>query len=152
MFIIVFIVLSSIQLALENPLNDPNGKFVSVLNHIDIVFTSIFACEALLKIISQGFLLNGPDSYLRSSQNILDFLVVTFSIASLTVTDVDLSVFKILRMLRVLRPVRVISKNQGLKLSINSLFNAIPSIANVILITGLFFVIFAIIGVNYLKG
>jgi len=73
-------------------------------------------------------------------------------VASLTVTNVDLNIFKILRLLRVLRPIRVISKNEGLKISIQSLIMAVPSIGNVVIISFLFFLIFGIVGVNYFKG
>jgi len=65
--ILFFILISSVQLALENPLNDPDGQLNTVLNYIDITLTSIFVIEAFLKIIAFGLLLNGPESYLRSS-------------------------------------------------------------------------------------
>ena len=51
-----------------------------------------------------------------------------------------------------LRPLRIISKNEGLRLAVSALLLAIPHILNVIIITVLFFIIFGIIGVNYLKG
>ena len=46
----------------------------------------------------------------------------------------------------------MVAKNEGLKLSIVSLFESLPQIVNVILVSFLFFLIFGIIGVNYLKG
>jgi hypothetical protein len=55
-------------------------------------------------------------------------------------------------MLRTLRPLRVISRNEGLKISIQSLLVSIPNVFNVLLITSLFFLIFGIMGVQYLKG
>ena len=55
-------------------------------------------------------------------------------------------------MLKVLRPLRVISRNQGLKISLRSLAAAIPGILNVSIISLIFFLIFGIIGVNYFKG
>ena len=59
---------------------------------------------------------------------------------------------KAIRLFRVLRPLRIISKNEGLKLAVSALLLAIPHILNVIVISVLFFIIFGIIGVNYLKG
>ena len=47
---------------------------------------------------------------------------------------------------------RIISKNSGLKLAVSALLMAIPNIFNVIIISLLLFVIFGIVGVNYLKG
>jgi hypothetical protein len=85
----------------------------------------IFATEALLKIIMLGFLLNGKKSYLRNSWNILDFAIVIFSVFSLTM-DTNISFIKVLRVTRILRPLRLISKAQSLKIAVKSLFKAFP--------------------------
>lgn len=55
-------------------------------------------------------------------------------------------------MLRVLRPLRMISRNEGLKIAVVSLINAIPSIINALVIALLFFILFAIFGTTYFKG
>jgi len=65
---------------------------------------------------------------------------------------VKISFFKVIRLFRVLRPLRIISKNEGLRISIQALIISIPAVFNVIMITFLFFLIFGIVGVNYLKG
>ena len=57
-----------------------------------------------------------------------------------------------MRALRALRPLRVISRNEGLKLVVNSLFSSLPAMGNVMLVCGLFVLIFAILGVNFFKG
>jgi voltage-dependent calcium channel L type alpha-1D len=46
----------------------------------------------------------------------------------------------------------MISRNEGLKVAVLSLINAIPGIRDVLVIAGLFFLLFAIFGVNYFKG
>lgn len=120
--------------------------------YADIVLTAVFAIEALFKIITFGFLFNKSKSYLRNGWNIIDFVVVIVSIISLALTNNKIKTVKILRLLRVLRPLRVISRNKGLRIGIQALFKALPNIFNVIVISLLFFVIFAIIGVNYFKG
>lgn len=106
-FIIVCILASTISLAFEHPLEDPNSEKMKLLNQIDLVFTGIFCFEAALKIISLGFIMNGSDSYLLNSWNILDFGIVALSLVSLTV-DAKLSVIKVLRVARILRPLRLI--------------------------------------------
>jgi hypothetical protein len=63
-----------------------------------------------------------------------------------------ISVFKIIRMARLLRPLRVISKNENLKLSMQALWISIPAVTALLVIVLLFFIIFAIIGINLLKG
>ena len=56
------------------------------------------------------------------------------------------------RALRALRPLRMISKDEGMKTIVNSLLKAIPSLFNVALINILFFVVFGILGVQIFKG
>jgi hypothetical protein len=58
-FILLLIAISSVMLALDNPLNDPKSKLVEVLTMSDMVLTSFFILEAALKIISNGLLFNG---------------------------------------------------------------------------------------------
>jgi voltage-dependent calcium channel L type alpha-1D len=106
------------MLALDNPLNDPESDLMRVLSLSDIIFTSFFALEAIMKIISFGFLFNGKSSYLRNGWNLIDFIVVVISIISMLITSVNLKIIKIFRLLRVLRPLRVISRNKELKIGI----------------------------------
>jgi hypothetical protein len=118
MFILTLICVSSILLALDNPLNNPESLLVTILNYSDIVLTAFFTAEAVFKIITFGFLFNGKSSYLRNGWNIIDFIVVIFAILSMSVTTINLKFIKILRLLRVLRPLRVISRNKGLKIGL----------------------------------
>ena len=150
--ILMCIIVSSILLAVESPLTDPDGSLMAVLSILDLIFTIVFTLELVLKNIAWGFMFNGKQSYIRNPWNIIDFIIVLFSLISLFATNVDLSIFKALRLLRVLRPLRMISKNEGLKISIQALLKALPSIGNVSIISLLFFLIFGIIGVNYFKG
>jgi hypothetical protein len=55
-------------------------------------------------------------------------------------------------MVRLLRPIRLLSKNENLKLSMQALVVSIPPIVNLLVIVLLVFFIFAIIGVNLFKG
>ena len=154
-FIIFLIVISSIQLTLENPLLDPNGWQADSLKWCDRVMTVLFLLEVIIKVIANGFLFNGPDSYLRIGWNRLDFVIVVISIISVTISDEQsesLAAFKVIRMARLLRPIRVISKNDGLRISIQALYVSVPAILNLLVIVLLFMVIFGIVGVNLFKG
>ena len=55
-------------------------------------------------------------------------------------------------MLRVLRPLRMISRNEGLKIAVLSLINAVHGIVNASVISLIFFILFGIFGVNQFKG
>lgn len=84
----------------------------------------------------------------------MDFVIVAFSLISLSFKDAggDLGAIKTLRMLRVLRPLRMISRNPGLKIAVNSLLNAIPFIGDVIVVCLLFLLLFGILCTNFYKG
>jgi len=150
--ILSLIVISSITLAIDNPLWSQESTQVKVLAVLDIIFSVCFSIEMVVKIIALGFLFH-KGAYLRDSWNILDFLIVIISWLSIISSgDSSLSALRSLRTFRALRPLRMISRNPGLKLVVNALFASIPEIINVLLVCLLFFMIFAIVGVNYFKG
>lgn len=78
---ILTIIVSSICLALDNPLNDPLSNLSRILIRIDIALTSIFTIEAVGKIIAFGLYECGSKSYLRNGWNILDFFVVVITVS-----------------------------------------------------------------------
>ena len=86
----------------------------------------------------------------------MDMVVVIFSLLSILIQDVvggqDMTVIKIFRMLRVLRPLRFLKRNLGLKVQAVSLIKAIPGIINLMLISQLLLMIFGIQAVSLLKG
>ena len=85
--------------------------------YIDLGLSIAFAVECFLKIISRGFLWNGSPSYLRDSWSQLDFTIVVLSLASFISTG-DIKVSKLLRNMRVVRPLRLIPNNDGLKIAV----------------------------------
>lgn len=61
-FIIVMIIISSIILALDDPLSNVVNE---TIYNIDVFIWVVFMIEAALKIIAYGFIINGEPSYLR---------------------------------------------------------------------------------------
>lgn len=51
-----------------------------VLFYIDIVITSIFTLEAIIKLIAHGVIV-GEKAYFRNNWNILDCLIVLISVS-----------------------------------------------------------------------
>ena len=143
--------IASVLLAAETPLDDPDSTQIYVLYNIDIVMTCIFFIEVLMKIIAFGFLFNGRASYMRLGWNIMDILIVIISIVSLFGSE-SLKVFKVLRLFRVLRPLRVISRNEGLKLAVQTIIMAIPNLFNLLIVQLVFYLLFGIFCVSFLKG
>lgn len=158
--VLTLIIVSSIILAIDNPLNDPNGKKQRVLSVIDIVFTVLFTIEALIKILAKGLLYNelGPiQPYVKSYWNLLDAFVVIFSLLDLAflvagVNMQSLQSLKALRAFRALRPLRMIARDEGMRLVVNALLASIPSMTNVLLVCTLFILIFGVMGVGLFKG
>jgi hypothetical protein len=52
----------------------------------------------------------------------------------------------------VLRPLRMISRDPGMKIVVESLINSIPGIVNLMVITVLILLLFAILGTTFYKG
>ncbi|CAM9345432.1 unnamed protein product, partial [Laminaria digitata] len=151
-FTLVLIGMSSVALALDNPLRNPDSGLSAFLDQSEVVLTVLFSVEMALKVLAHGFLFM-PGAYLRSSWNILDFMVVVVSVFQLTADDAGgLSGLRSLRALRALRPLRLINRMPGLKLVLEALIASIPGVLNVAAVCLMFFVIFAILGVNYFKG
>ncbi len=78
------------------------------LTIIDFAMTVAFCLEALMKIVTYGFLFNGKKSYLLNAWNILDFFIVITAVISLSIESSELSVVKVIRVARILRPLRLI--------------------------------------------
>lgn len=88
-----------------------------VLDNIDMTFSILFLTECVLKIIINGLILNGKDSYLLNIWNVIDFAIVLLSIISL-ISSEQLKLMKSLRLFRILRPLKVILKNEELKIAV----------------------------------
>jgi voltage-dependent calcium channel L type alpha-1C len=71
-----------------------------------------------MKVIGYGFIMCGSKSYMRSYWNMLDFLVVSITITSYFSSSDNLNAIKVFKLIKVIRPLRAISKNPGLKISI----------------------------------
>lgn len=78
------------------------------LDWADWFFAIFFGVEFLFKIIAYGFVME-ENAYLRESWNILDFIIVVCSFIDISIASIDLGFVKILRLLRTLRPLRLIS-------------------------------------------
>ncbi|XP_039270704.2 voltage-dependent L-type calcium channel subunit alpha-1D-like isoform X2 [Styela clava] len=148
--ILACIILSSIALACEDPIN-PNSPRNQVLLYFDYVFTGVFSIEIVLKMTAYGVVFH-KGSFCRNYFNLLDLLVVVVSLISMLSNSDTFSVVKILRVLRVLRPLRAINRAKGLKHVVQCVFVAISTIGNILIITALLQFMFACIGVQLFKG
>ena len=79
-FILVCIMVSSASLAAEDPLNSKSPRNI-ILGYADIVFTTIFTIEIIVKVITYGLVFH-KGAYLRYPANMLDIMVVSVSLIS----------------------------------------------------------------------
>ena len=167
-FIIGVILISSIILAVDGPayskdapvydkdLPNLQDKLKTVMDIMDTVFLFFFVFEAMLKVIVRGFIAH-EGAYLRSAWNILDFIIVIVGLIAFGIeysdgSSRDLMAVRALRTFRALRPLRMASRAQGMKVVVNALFSAVPGITNVAFVCLLFYVIFGILGLNLFMG
>eukprot|EP00198_Chlamydomonas_reinhardtii_P012109 XP_001701446.1 voltage-gated Ca2+ channel, alpha subunit [Chlamydomonas reinhardtii] len=156
LFVIVF---SCVALVLDAPDLDPESTLASVLRVLDYFFIAAFTLEAALKIITFGFAFTGKHAYIRNGWNVLDFIIVLAGYALIILAAIigpegssKLKVLRVLRSLRALRPLRAVNRFEGLKLVVNTLFAVLPAMGSTLLVCALFYIIFAILFVNLLKG
>jgi hypothetical protein len=147
--ILILIALSSITLAMDHP--GLSSSAVQMLWVTDVIFTSLFTAEVLVKLVCYGLLLH-EGAYLRNAWNVLDFVVVVASITNLAASALDIGWLKTFRMLRALRPLRMVSRNEGMKIICNALLLSLRTIANVGVVLGFVWFMFALMGVQLFKG
>ena len=123
---------------------------LGICNH---VFTVVFAIEMFMKAIAYGLLL-GPGCYFSDNWNRMDGTLVIISLVDATITAVVgkkskiFGMLRVFRLVRALRPLRVINRAPGLKLVVQTLLSSLKPIGNIVLICCTFFLIFGILGVQ----
>ena len=151
-FILLCIGFSAITLALDAPLlpeSHPIYQFLTVCNYF---LNGIFITEALCRMVAVTFA-----TYISSSWSRLDFLIVCTSILDMILSNVlagggGLAPLKTLRILRALRPLRLISKAQGLRVLITAIFGSIePIVATCCIALGAWAVL-GLMGMQFLAG
>ncbi|XP_028027721.1 sodium channel protein para isoform X39 [Bombyx mandarina] len=148
--VITMILLSSLALALEDVHLPHRPILQDILYYMDRIFTVIFFIEMLIKWLALGF-----QKYFTNAWCWLDFIIVMVSLINFVAALCGaggIQAFKTMRTLRALRPLRAMSRMQGMRVVVNALVQAIPSIFNVLLVCLIFWLIFAIMGVQLFAG
>ncbi|XP_076621086.1 sodium voltage-gated channel paralytic isoform X30 [Colletes latitarsis] len=148
--VISMILLSSLALALEDVHLSARPILQDILYYMDRIFTVIFFLEMLIKWLALGF-----KKYFTNAWCWLDFIIVMVSLINFVASLCGaggIQAFKTMRTLRALRPLRAMSRMQGMRVVVNALVQAIPSIFNVLLVCLIFWLIFAIMGVQLFAG
>ncbi|GBG32331.1 Sodium channel protein type 1 subunit alpha [Hondaea fermentalgiana] len=148
-FILFVVMLSSVSLTLESPARPPTGLLEVVLEVSDMIFLAVFTLEFGVKVIAYGFVLPS-ESYLRSGWNWLDFVVLIVSYVGLAGSGGSAS--RVLRTGRILRPLRMINRNEGLKIIVDALLRAAQPVSYTILLLLVYFFTFGLVGMEAFMG
>ncbi len=130
-FIITVIVMNAIGLGLETSpeIMARFGGFIKTLDRLAIV---IFVVELAIKLFVYRL------SFFRNGWNVFDFIIVSVALVPAS------HQFSVMRALRILRALRLVSMVPSMRKVIVGLFSAIPSIGTVIIMLLLLFYIAAV--------
>lgn len=148
--VMVVIIISSVLLAIDSPLLDPQSQLYSFLRVAEVVITFIFVGEMVFKFIALGVV-----SYMTDGWNVLDFIIIVISVITLYVSTGstgNLNALRALRAFRALRPLRMIRFAPGLRIVVDSTLASAPEMAKVFVSVLIIYSVFAIVAVNFLKG
>jgi voltage-gated sodium channel len=143
-FLFVLILLSAVIIGLETYPRLAK-QYEDILSLIDQLIIAIFTVEIALKIISNG---KRPWIYFTDPWNVFDFIIVFICLIPFNDTHY-FAVFRILRVLRIFRMINVFPK---LKLIVSALLKSIPSMGYIIILIGILFYVYAIVGVFVFGG
>eukprot|EP00760_Papus_ankaliazontas_P018505 PhM_4_TR17518/c0_g1_i1/m.51056 len=147
--ILAAIAISTVLLAMDSPRVAPDAPIRQKLANADIIITIIFSCEAFVKIMAYGVGIR-PGGYLRDPWNVLDFGIVVVSLIAFAPSVSDF--LRVVKVLRVLRPLRFISLSPNLRIVVSSLVTAVPQIGSVGAITFVVWFVFSVVGLYLFAG
>ena len=149
----VLIAANCCMIAYEGPPGSLDKETKDLFDVIDIVLLLIFWIEFDLRTVSMGFMLT-KESYLADKWCKLDFLIITTGLMAVIYSDSpDMrEVANLCRLFRLLRPLRLLNKVEGMRHIIEALAQSAGGLFGVVLLGFVFYVMFAILGVNLFSG
>jgi hypothetical protein len=126
-----------------------DGSEESTLAIFDLCFVIIFTFEMLVRTVAGGFIFAGPTSYLQSSWNRLDFLVVILALLNFIPS---FSNFTYLRSLKLFRPLKAASGVPGLRVMMSAMYASTLALGNVFLFVFLLLFTFGLLGLQFAMG
>ncbi|KAL4647803.1 voltage-dependent T-type calcium channel subunit alpha-1I-like [Arapaima gigas] len=137
--IMIAILINTVSMGIEH--HEQPEELTNILEISNIVFTSMFALEMILKLTAFGFF-----SYLRNAYNIFDGIIVIISVCEIVgQADGGLSVLRTFRLLRVLKLVRFMP---ALRRQLVVLMKTMDNVATFCMLLMLFIFIFSILGMH----
>ncbi|XP_068617016.1 voltage-dependent N-type calcium channel subunit alpha-1B-like [Brachionichthys hirsutus] len=120
--------------------------YEAMLKNLNIVFTTLFSLECILKIIAFG-----PLSYLKDAWNVFDFVTVLGSITDILVTEINtdrLLNLSFLRLFRAARLIKLLRQGYTIRILLWTFVQSFKALPYVCLLIAMLFFIYAIIGMQ----
>ncbi|XP_050782246.1 voltage-dependent N-type calcium channel subunit alpha-1B isoform X5 [Gopherus flavomarginatus] len=142
-FIMVMIALNTIVLMMK--FYGAPEAYEEMLKCLNIVFTSMFSMECVLKIIAFGVL-----NYFRDAWNVFDFVTVLGSITDILVTEIADNFINLsfLRLFRAARLIKLLRQGYTIRILLWTFVQSFKALPYVCLLIAMLFFIYAIIGMQ----
>ncbi|XP_045145270.1 voltage-dependent N-type calcium channel subunit alpha-1B, partial [Echinops telfairi] len=120
-------------------------EYELMLKCLNIVFTSMFSMECVLKIIAFGVL-----NYFRDAWNVFDFVTVLGSITDILVTEIANNFINLsfLRLFRAARLIKLLRQGYTIRILLWTFVQSFKALPYVCLLIAMLFFIYAIIGMQ----
>nr|QSV39147.1 voltage-dependent calcium channel L type alpha-1 [Meloidogyne graminicola] len=144
--IFIIIMLNTTTLALKHYPPDP--QMDHILDILNLIFTGVFAFEALFKIIALN-----PKNYFGDRWNSFDFVIVLGSFIDIIYgkiggTGSNIISINFFRLFRVMRLVKLLSRGEGIRTLLWTFMKSFQALPYVALLIVLLFFIYAVIGMQ----
>ncbi|CAJ1052910.1 voltage-dependent P/Q-type calcium channel subunit alpha-1A isoform X1 [Xyrichtys novacula] len=141
--IMALIALNTIVLMMK--FDGASDTYNEVLKNLNIVFTTFFFMESILKIIAFG-----PLNYFRDAWNIFDFVSVLGSITDILVTELGNNFINLsfLRLFRAARLIKLLRQGETIRILLWTFVQSFKALPYVCLLIAMLFFIYAIIGMQ----
>ncbi|ERE70631.1 voltage-dependent N-type calcium channel subunit alpha-1B-like protein [Cricetulus griseus] len=142
-FIMAMIALNTVVLMMK--FYDAPYEYELMLKCLNIVFTSMFSMECILKIIAFGVL-----NYFRDAWNVFDFVTVLGSITDILVTEIANNFINLsfLRLFRAARLIKLLRQGYTIRILLWTFVQSFKALPYVCLLIAMLFFIYAIIGMQ----
>uniref|UniRef100_A0A8D1G5Z5 Voltage-dependent N-type calcium channel subunit alpha n=1 Tax=Sus scrofa TaxID=9823 RepID=A0A8D1G5Z5_PIG len=142
-FIMAMIALNTVVLMMK--FYDAPYEYELMLKCLNVVFTSMFSMECMLKIVAFGVL-----NYFRDAWNVFDFVTVLGSITDILVTEIANNFINLsfLRLFRAARLIKLLRQGYTIRILLWTFVQSFKALPYVCLLIAMLFFIYAIIGMQ----
>lgn len=149
-FIVLTIIASCVLLLMKDPFRDPASSFNQGLIVTDYIILVIYFLELLMKLIVYGFIMNGPESFMRKFWNVLDLALLIMTAVGTLDESLDFAKTNV-KPFRVLRFIKIIYLVPASRQSMKILILSIPELISVFFYFFLNILFFGLIAMKYFR-